>query len=59
MIHRVAYVAESRRLPEKELVAFAVANHDKYGIIDHDKAEPYVSTWYCDDLVRDFRKQSR
>lgn len=54
---RVSQVAENRRLPADKLVEFAVKNESKYGIIDFEEGkEPMVNTWYCDDLVRDFRK---
>jgi hypothetical protein len=54
---RVSEVAEHRRLPVAEMVAFAIKYEDKYGIIDTE-TEPMVGTWYCNDLVRDFRKSS-
>jgi hypothetical protein len=60
MYHRVEFVAKAQCVPEKELVEFARVNHQKYGIVDYQEGKvPMVSTWYCDDLVRNFRKQYR
>jgi hypothetical protein len=60
MWHGVKQVAKSHRLPEEAFVQFARANENKYGLIDCEAdKEPMVNTWYCNDLVRDFRKQWR
>jgi hypothetical protein len=54
---RVAEVAEHSRLPIAEMVEFAIKHEAKYGIINTE-THPMVGTWYCNDLVRDFRKVS-
>jgi hypothetical protein len=59
MWYRVSLVAETRRLPEKELVEFAEQNTVKYNISKSVSGEPMVNTDVLDNFVRDFRKQSK
>ena len=54
MWHPIAFVAESRRVDEKQLADFAMLHKDKYGIVD-DLGRPEVNTWHVDDLVKDFK----
>lgn len=56
MWHRIAFVAESRRVDASNLEAFALAHQGQYGVIaERDAVE--VSTWHGDALVRDFDTQ--
>lgn len=54
MWHSLAYVAEARRLDEKQFVDFALSNQERHGIVV-ERGVAEVSTWHVDALVRDFK----
>lgn len=56
MVHLVADVAKTYRFDAIKFREFAVKHENKFGIIE-ENGEFYVSTWYCDDLVSEFRKE--
>lgn len=53
MWHRLSDVADHRRLDRGEFLKFALANADKFSVLD-EEPEPSVSTWYVDGLVAAF-----
>lgn len=55
MWHKLAFVAESRRLDAQQLSAFALARVEQYGLITGKQTE--VNTWHVDQLVEDYRGQ--
>jgi len=48
-------IASNQFLPEAELTAFAIANEDKYGVDIDKNGVPWISNWYVDSLMKDFR----
>lgn len=55
----IAMIADSMRVDAKELLEFALANEEKYGVLYTEDKNEYrclVSTWHVNDLVADFRK---
>ena len=54
MWHSLVLVAASRKVDSKGLVEFALADMDRYGIVD-DGSGPEVNTWHVDALVLDFK----
>jgi hypothetical protein len=55
MWHEVNFVATIMKLPKADLVDFALSHECKYGIII-ENGDAMVSTFNCDDLIKDFRK---
>lgn len=57
MYVKVSDLAKERKVDETKLIEYATAKTVKYSIIKDSMGNLIVSTWYADDLVRDFRKQ--
>lgn len=57
MQHPLKFVADNQRLDLVLFVDYAVGHADKYSLELHvpDLQWSTVSTWYVDDLVKDFR----
>jgi hypothetical protein len=54
MWHPLTFVADERSLDAEQLTTYALANQDKYGIInEHGRAQ--VNTWHVDALVAAFQ----
>lgn len=54
MRHNLKTVAYSFRLPERELIKFALTNPNRYGI-DEEHGIVTTSTLFTDLLVKEFR----
>jgi len=54
MWHKVSFVANQYRLPEADLVDFALAHDAKYHIVV-ENGDAEVNTWNVDALIKDFR----
>ena len=54
MWHSIRDVAAHRRLPEEDLLSFAVRQAPKFGVID-TQDDPKISTFDVRDLVEAFK----
>jgi len=54
MRHHLKIVARNFQVDQKELEEFALENPKKYGI-DNENGFITTSTWWTEDLIRDFR----
>ena len=57
MQHSVVQVAKNERLDEIKFKEFAKTNHLKYSIIINENDYLTVSTFRCDELVKDFKSK--
>jgi len=58
MRHHLKITASNFKIDEQKLTTFALENHRKYGIID-ENGFVTTSTWYTDNLVKDFKNQNK
>ncbi len=54
MHNPLSAVAHTYRFDPEKFEAFALANEDKYKIFE-EFGKNWVSNWFVDDLIRDFR----